>query len=272
MILREEENFIDNKKLVCGKTDWKIYDFTVFKNPIKFASVIFNKGLSKDAKDSQNEMLVMLNYLKNYNPKNLKNIKSREGTLINARIFYDARNKVINAFEDGVFPFEDGFWKEKLSDKTDETKLDLKELKLDKIPEWIQGSKEDVKRIIKDVVENLDSKNYTANVGGTNYNLKEAENFLLDIFTKDIDENVANKLYKNLIKPSTDILIVAPDACKEKRMNIINVLNDLESVIFDSAYLNYQSMDKSKESDTTDMPEKKSTRTRIKNFNTKPNA
>ena len=54
-------------------------------------------------------MLVMLNYLKNYNPKNLKNIKSREGTLINARIFYDARNKVINAFEDGVFPFEDGF-------------------------------------------------------------------------------------------------------------------------------------------------------------------
>ena len=159
-----------------------------------------------------------------------------------------------------------------MSDKTDETKLDLKELKLDKIPEWIQGSKEDVKRIIKDVVENLDSKNYTANVGGTNYNLKEAENFLLDIFTKDIDENVANKLYKNMIKPSTDILIVAPDACKEKRMNIINVLNDLESVIFDSAYLNYQSMDKSKESDTTDMPEKKSTRTRIKNFNTKPNA
>ena len=64
-----------------------------------------------------------------------------------------------------------------MSDKTDETKLDLKELKLDKIPEWIQGSKEDVKRIIKDVVENLDSKNYTANVGGTNYNLKEAEIF-----------------------------------------------------------------------------------------------
>ena len=109
-------------------------------------------------------------------------------------------------------------------------------------------------------------------MGGTNYNLKDAEKFLLDIFTKDIDENVAKKLLKNLIKPSTDILIVAPDACKEKRMNIINVLNDLESVIFDSAYLNYQSMDKSKESDTTDMPEKKSTRTRIKNFNTKPNA
>ena len=107
--LREDENFIYNKKLVCGKIDRKIYDFTVFKNPIKFASVIFNKGSLKDAKDSQNEMLVMLNYLKNYNPKNLKKIKSREGTLINAQIFYDDRKKVINAFEDGVFPFEDGF-------------------------------------------------------------------------------------------------------------------------------------------------------------------
>ena len=84
-------------------------------------------------------------------------------------------------------------------------------------------------------------------MGGTNYNLKDAEKFLLYIFTKDIDENVAKKLLKNLIKPSTDILIVAPDACKEKRMNIINVLNDLESVIFDSVYLNYQSMEELKE-------------------------
>ena len=84
-------------------------------------------------------------------------------------------------------------------------------------------------------------------MGGTNYNLKDTEKFLLDIFTKDIDENVAKKLLKNLIKPSTDILIVAPDACKEKRMNIVNVLNDLESVIFDSVYLNYQSMEELKE-------------------------
>ena len=84
-------------------------------------------------------------------------------------------------------------------------------------------------------------------MGGTNYNLKDVEKFLLYIFTKDIDENVAKKLLKNLIKPSTDILIVAPDACKEKRMNIINVLNDLESVIFDSVYLNYQSMEELKE-------------------------
>ena len=103
---------------------------------------------------------------------------------------YDARNKVINVFKDGVFPFKDGFRKERSSD---EIKLDLKIPKLDEIPERIQGSKEDVKRIIKDFVDNLDSKDYTANVGGTNYNLKNEQKILLDVFTKDISQNKAKK-------------------------------------------------------------------------------
>ena len=103
---------------------------------------------------------------------------------------YDARDKVINIFKDGVFPFKDGFRKEKSSD---EIKLDLKIPKVDELPDRIQGSKEDVKRIIKDFVDNLDSKDYTANVGGTNYNLKNAQKILLDVFTKDISQNKAKK-------------------------------------------------------------------------------
>ena len=50
--LRQEENFIDNKNLVCAKTDGTIYDFTVLKGPIKFDSVISNKGSLNDAKNS----------------------------------------------------------------------------------------------------------------------------------------------------------------------------------------------------------------------------
>ena len=125
---------------------------------------------------------------------------------------YDARNKVINVFKDGVFPFKDGFRKEKLSD---EIKLDLKIPKLDEIPERIQGSKEDVKRIIKDFVDNLDSKDYTANVGGTNYNLKNAQKILLDVFAKDISQNKAKKLYKELMQQSIDVLFRTPGVDKE---------------------------------------------------------
>ena len=101
--LREEENFIDNKRLLCAKTDGTIYDFTVLKGSIKFDSVISNKDSLNDAKDSQNNMLVMLNNLEKYNPKNLKKVKPREETLANAGILHDDRNKIINAFENGVF-------------------------------------------------------------------------------------------------------------------------------------------------------------------------
>ena len=98
---------------------------------------------------------------------------------------------------------------------SDEIKLDLKIPKLDEIPERIQGSKEDVKRIIKDFVDNLDSKDYTANVGGTNYNLKNAQKILLDVFTKDISQNKAKKLYKELMQQSIDVLFRTPGVDKE---------------------------------------------------------
>ena len=67
----------------------------------------------------------------------------------------------------------------------------LKKLEQDKIPEWIQGSKEDIKRVIKDVVDNLDSNNYTANMKNNTYDLENAEKFFLFVFTEDIDENGA---------------------------------------------------------------------------------
>ena len=85
-------------------------------------------------------------------------------------------------------------WNEKLSD---ETKIDHKELKLDEIPEWIWGSKEDVKRIIKEVADNLENEDNVANVEGTNYNLKNAKKCLLELFTKYISQN---EVKKNCIK------------------------------------------------------------------------
>ena len=67
--LVEEQNYIDAKKLVSGKTHGTTFDFTVFKDPIKFASVIFHKGSLKNAKDFQNEMFALLNDLEGYNPR-----------------------------------------------------------------------------------------------------------------------------------------------------------------------------------------------------------
>ena len=68
-----------------------------------------SKGSLEDEEESQLIMLTLPNKLKEYNATNLDKIKTREETLINAERFYNSRNKVIKAFEDGVFPFKDGF-------------------------------------------------------------------------------------------------------------------------------------------------------------------
>ena len=89
--LKEEQDAFDSNELLFVGTDKKYFDFRVFKNPYKFASIIYRKSSLDDAKDSQNKMLAKLVEFKNYAP----------------------------AFEDDVFPFEDGFRKEKsnMSDK-----------------------------------------------------------------------------------------------------------------------------------------------------------
>ena len=53
-------------------------------------------------------MFCLLNDLKEYNPKNLEKVKSRDETLINAERMYNKRNNII---KDGVFPFKDRFQK-----------------------------------------------------------------------------------------------------------------------------------------------------------------
>ena len=53
-------------------------------------------------------MFCLLNDLKEYNPKKLEKVKSRDETLINAERMYNNRNNII---KDGVFPFKDRFQK-----------------------------------------------------------------------------------------------------------------------------------------------------------------
>ena len=52
--LKEGENSIDFKGLVCAKSDETIFDFNVFKSSLDFASDIYNDKISlEEAKNSQ---------------------------------------------------------------------------------------------------------------------------------------------------------------------------------------------------------------------------
>ena len=54
--------------------------------------------------------------------------------------------------------------------------------------------------LIKDVVNNLDNKDCQTKINNDNYNLKNAETFLLKIVTKKISKDEAHDLYGNLIE------------------------------------------------------------------------
>lgn len=103
--LIDEQDSINNKDLVCVKTDGTIYGFTTFKDPIKFASNIYQDGSTSGAKNFQNEMLAKINNLEKYNPTNQDKINSKKEVLLIAKVLHNSRNKVINAFENGIFPY-----------------------------------------------------------------------------------------------------------------------------------------------------------------------
>ena len=69
--IKEEQNVINFDKVLCMKTDGKThFNFGIFEDPQKLASVIYYKGSLKDAKYDQYKMFTLLNDLKKYKPTN----------------------------------------------------------------------------------------------------------------------------------------------------------------------------------------------------------
>ena len=122
--LREGQDFIDFEKLSFVGANKKYFHFRVFKDPIKFTSIIYHKGSLNSAKDTQNKMFAKLDGFEECNPRKPGTVEEKKEVLINAYKFYNTRNELIKAFEDGVFPLKDGF---------QEKELDVLEL-----PDWVR--------------------------------------------------------------------------------------------------------------------------------------
>ena len=78
--------------------------------------------------------------------------------------------------------------------------------------------------------------------------MKNAEKFLLEIITRKISKNEACELYNNLIKPSIDMLMKSTSRSKDKITNILNILYNVESVVFNSVYFKYYDKSEPEES------------------------
>ena len=111
-------------------------------------------------------------------------------------------------------------------------------------PLWIKITRNDFISLIKDIANNLDDKDYQTAADKRNCDLRNAENFLLEITTKKVSKAEARKLYNDLIKPDVDALEQTKGKGKNGRNNNLNIINNIESSIFEGVYL-YYSDDKS---------------------------
>ena len=142
--IQEEQNDINLQKLVCTKSDGKIFNFNTFKPSSKLVSNIFNGKITlEETKKDQYEMFKQLKYLEKYDPNNLGKINSRKETLVNTEELYDNRDYVNEAFENRVFPFTDGFQKKKsdMSHKLLPNWVKVEKKRFDRIKNQIQNAK-----------------------------------------------------------------------------------------------------------------------------------
>ena len=108
-------------------------------------------------------------------------------------------------------------------------------------------SRRDFDLLIKYVADNLDNKNYKTTINGVDYDLKKAKEFLLEVGFKKISKCEACNLYNSFIKPDIDVLRKATGKGKDKRNNILEALNNIESSLFEGIYLHYKNVPKETE-------------------------
>ena len=105
-------------------------NFNKFENSLDLASNIYgNKSLLKDAENKQNNIKILLNKLRNYNPTKLKKINVKKETLSAAEKLLNNRQEVVDAFKTGIFPHIDGFQIKEESgeeEESDELRDDVK--------------------------------------------------------------------------------------------------------------------------------------------------
>ena len=117
----------------------------------------------------------------------------------------------------------------------------VKQIDLNEItkPLRIKLCRNDFASLIKVVVNNLDNKDYQTKINNDNYDLNNAEQVLPKIAAKKVIKNEVHELHKNLIEPKVDKLTNANGKSNDKRSNILNILENIESSIFDGYYYHY---------------------------------
>ena len=128
--IKQLDDWFDTPQLVCTKNDGKTkYNLSNFTFLSKFASKIYNKNLTpQEAEDNEQKLEILINNLNNnYDPKNKIKTK-KEDTLKSTRKLFFIREEIIWAFKRGIFSYIDGFKVEKESNEKSEEEIDTTDI------------------------------------------------------------------------------------------------------------------------------------------------
>ena len=103
--IEEADSDIDNVKLLFIGSNNKIFNFNIFRKPLKFISAIYNDEISlKKANFKQRALEKKIEELEfNYKPKNEKEKEEIELVLMQAKDLVKYRDEIIEAIKDGTF-------------------------------------------------------------------------------------------------------------------------------------------------------------------------
>ena len=130
----------------------KLYDFNMFKSLGQFASHIYNNFITiKDAKEEQDELVSKIRDLTEYIVRIQERVKQKQKILKNVKQLFETRDKIIDSFQNGVFPAPKNVQEKQIEEEEKQT-----------IPGWVLVSDYNVNKMKEEiddsVVNNLGPK------------------------------------------------------------------------------------------------------------------
>ena len=101
----------------------------------------------------------------------------------------------------------------------------------------IEISRNNFISLIKYVVDNLDDKDYQTTVDKRMYGLKKCRKIFAGNNYQKNSKNEARELYDSLIKPDIDTLKNTLTRGKNKRNNILAIIDNIKSSLFEGSYV-----------------------------------
>ena len=212
----------------------KEYNFYQFANLNTFGKKIFNGKTSiEDALEEQAKMKKLLMRLKKYDPSNDYQLKTRKKVSKNAENLFEKRNKIINAFDDGIFPFA-----------KDVQKKETKEVNLD----WMHRPKNQLQNVIENIKSDSD---LNVIIAKKKIALSDMEYVLNDIVTEKINNKYdAKQEYLKKIQDDEHLLRSRKYRKGGKNWKLLDIIDDVKYIVFGPDFPSEEKLP-----EITDMPD-----------------